>query len=145
MKETFAKRARRVRHVVIALSFAFFAGCFATPEQAREHCLEHAPIDTSAATVTENIAGNVLTLGVLGRVNEGRLVADCATILGDEQLKQSCPDRVVLCEQFLAERKARAGATRVNVTQVNRTALPPSLPQNVNCVDTGVGVNCQSC
>jgi hypothetical protein len=142
------------RSSVVLLSV--LAGCAATPDQFRQMCLEHKPIGASAGRVAEGVAGNVLTLGVLASVNNTRIYADCATILGDDQLRQSCPDRVALCEQFFAEQKARAEATRVNVTQINEQTGSPPLPsplsltppltlpppQNINCMDTSIGINC---
>jgi hypothetical protein len=99
--------------------------------------------------VAETVTGAVLTLGISASiqktVNDGRATADCSEILGDENLKESCPALVTWSEQYFAERRNAAGASKV---VINNQLSPPAEfarpPTFTDCTGFGNSVNCIS-
>jgi hypothetical protein len=136
--------------LLLTPTVTLFTGCAATPDEVRQQCLAHdVPHPMSAGQVAGTVAGAVLTLGMSApiqkAVNEGRTTADCSEILGDETLKDSCPAYVTYCEQYFAERRNAAGATKVAITNNAVNAMPATQqPVHTNCVGTGYGINCVS-
>jgi hypothetical protein len=112
-------RGKALNKTLLVFVFVLLSGCVAsTPDGAREQCLAHeAPHAAGAGQTAETVAGAFLTLGINVAVNNSRTMADCSEILGDETLRQSCPARVTWCEQYFAERRNAAGATRIQVRQ----------------------------
>ena len=107
----------------------------------REKCLAHEAPRSSTALQVGNTLGSDFTMGIVGNVNANRMYADCDMILGDEELKGSCPAYVVACEQYFAERRYAAGASKV-IIHNERAASPP--PTITNCTQLGSGLNCVS-
>ena len=85
-----------------------------TPDQFRQTCLAHAvPHSRGVGQEIGNTLARPFTLGIVDRVNESRIYADCSMLLSDETLKESCPGYVPACEQYFAERANAAGASKV--------------------------------
>jgi hypothetical protein len=93
---------------VLLLGLLLVAGCAATPDVARQHCLAH---DVPHPPNAGQVAGAIITLGISTAISQSRTMADCSEILSDENLKASCPAFVTWCEQYFAELRSAAGAT----------------------------------
>lgn len=128
-----------MRRIVVALAI-LVTGCAATPTQIRQKCLAHEAPHPSTALQVGNTLGSAFTMGIVGDVNANRMYADCSMILGDEELKASCPAYVVACDQYFAERRSAAGASKLIINNES----PPPRTTLTNCTDTGLGVNCIS-
>jgi hypothetical protein len=144
--ERYSGGFRQLNRNLLLIALLLVSGCASTPEEVRERCLAHdVPQPPNAERIAGAVAGAVLTLGISGAVDQSRTMADCSEILGDESLKESCPAYVAWCEQYFAERRNAAGASKV---VINNQLSPPAefarSPTFTDCTGFGHTVNCIS-